>query len=603
MDFRSVLSKASENQGRNVQKRYSLAVGPPKKDPKVKGVHSAAVQAFLKRKDDELRKKEMDAKRQKEELLAKRVELKHDRKARAMASRTKDNFKGYNGIPIEEKPRKRRSHEEMAEERRQFEEERHHITDEEYYEYSQTESEQEEPEPEEVVQKPAKVPEKPKISKRPPSTPMNFSDLLKLAEKKQFEPVEMKNVKKTEERLKTAEELREQEFLERKSKKTEKEKDRKAEKEIKAVTSSNSLRRETSERELKSTKLPRSSADSTKLARSSADHAKLTKSSEEKKPFSKGKPLSSSSGSGNDKKPRPPFSSEKLSSLSSKSSQSGKIKPVQSGSCKSTSGGNNGKLQVNNLVKSGSSSQTSGFNSGPTGAKKPVPNRDIKKKAAIPPSTTKSAAPPRPGVGNGSSARPVSAGQICSVNAGSSSQTKLGSRVGPVRPGSTVGLGPGRPGVPATAPKPKCTVVSETISSKNFVAKSQMGGLRSPPPEHGPFVHRPGPPQAPGPIGHKRRWNNDDDDYDSEMDDFIDDEGESQDEISKHIRDIFGYDRNKYKDESDYALRYMEASWKDIQKEEAISLRLGMQEDLEEMRKEEEELKQKQALRAKKKRI
>lgn len=40
-----------------MQKRYSLAVGPPKKVPKVKGVESAAVQAFLKRQEEEKRKK------------------------------------------------------------------------------------------------------------------------------------------------------------------------------------------------------------------------------------------------------------------------------------------------------------------------------------------------------------------------------------------------------------------------------------------------------------------------------------------------------------------------------------------------------------------
>lgn len=80
------------------------------------------------------------------------------------------------------------------------------------------------------------------------------------------------------------------------------------------------------------------------------------------------------------------------------------------------------------------------------------------------------------------------------------------------------------------------------------------------------------------------------------MEDFIDDGGESQDEISKHIREIFGYDRSKYRDESDYALKYMESSFREQQKEEARSLRLGIQEDLEELRREEEELKRKEKL-------
>lgn len=41
----------------NLQKRYSLKPGPPKKDPKVKGVNSSAVQAFLKKQENEQKKK------------------------------------------------------------------------------------------------------------------------------------------------------------------------------------------------------------------------------------------------------------------------------------------------------------------------------------------------------------------------------------------------------------------------------------------------------------------------------------------------------------------------------------------------------------------
>lgn len=83
------------------------------------------------------------------------------------------------------------------------------------------------------------------------------------------------------------------------------------------------------------------------------------------------------------------------------------------------------------------------------------------------------------------------------------------------------------------------------------------------------------------------------------MDDFIDDEGDDQDEISKHIREIFGYDRNKYQDESDYALKFMESSWKDMQKEEARSLRMAVQEDLEEEKRELEDMKKNNAKKRK----
>lgn len=43
---------------------------------------------------------------------------------------------------------------------------------------------------------------------------------------------------------------------------------------------------------------------------------------------------------------------------------------------------------------------------------------------------------------------------------------------------------------------------------------------------------------------YKRKYD-DDDEFDSDMEDFIDDGGEDQDEISRHIKEIFGYDRNR----------------------------------------------------------
>lgn len=54
-----------------------------------------------------------------------------------------------------------------------------------------------------------------------------------------------------------------------------------------------------------------------------------------------------------------------------------------------------------------------------------------------------------------------------------------------------------------------------------------------------------GPALPPITSNYKRKYE-DEEDFDSEMDDFIDDEGEDQDEISKHIREIFGYDKSKW---------------------------------------------------------
>ncbi|XP_062610350.1 protein SPT2 homolog [Saccostrea cucullata] len=106
----------------------------------------------------------------------------------------------------------------------------------------------------------------------------------------------------------------------------------------------------------------------------------------------------------------------------------------------------------------------------------------------------------------------------------------------------------------------------------------------------------------PKPEMKKRRIESDEEDseYDEEMEGFITDEGSDLEEdhpqdmdYSKHIRQIFGYDRRKYKYESDRDIANMESNFAQQMKEEARSARLGLQEDLEDIRREEEELKRK----------
>ena len=96
----------------------------------------------------------------------------------------------------------------------------------------------------------------------------------------------------------------------------------------------------------------------------------------------------------------------------------------------------------------------------------------------------------------------------------------------------------------------------------------------------------------------------DDDEYeeedDDDMADFIDD-GPIEEDYSKHIREIFGYDKRKYRyidDDDDI----QESSFADCMKEETRSARLGRQEDLEDMRKEEEEKRLKRLKQMKKSR-
>ncbi|NXL28330.1 SPT2 protein, partial [Glaucidium brasilianum] len=642
----------------SLQKRYSLAVGPPKKVPKVKGVESAAVQAFLRRQEEEKRKKALEERRKKEELLARRIEMKHDRKARAMASRTKDNFYGYNGIPVEEKPKKKRTSENVV----QAPEADHATEDEtEQLEYSQTDSEHEQ---EEYEEKPSKVAVKPKAPPKSAPAPLNFAELLRLAEKKQFEPVEIKPVKKVEERPRTAEELREREYLGRKNRRVEM---HKRSEEIKNMGISSSSKKVTSQKV--------------------SVNVKLNKSSVDKHSTPKG---SLSSMSGTDKKSKTPALTDKHSRPSSSSRFNQMEKNSQNGSLKSSTGSSHSKLPLNGIGgRSASSSHVPPSKPASNGAQRLPSAKESSLKISAHTKSGKTAAlqhginsnakrsgsslgkggpghpgggssagpgrsssnsgvgPGRPGrglspgpgrLGSGSATGPGrpagssgTAGLGRPVNSSSAGLGRPGSSLGtgpgrpgistnagpgrpgssmgrglgrPGRPGSSLGTGPGRPGISSsegakrpgsslgagpgrpgigpsagpgrpgstlgTAAKPKCTVVSETISSKNLVTRpsnGQINGMRSFQ-GHRPVFHSQGLGRPS--VSYKRQIEDDDDDeYDSEMDDFIEDEGEPQEEISKHIREIFGYDRKRYKDESDYALRYMESSWREQQKEEA----------------------------------
>lgn len=88
-----------------------------------------------------------------------------------------------------------------------------------------------------------------------------------------------------------------------------------------------------------------------------------------------------------------------------------------------------------------------------------------------------------------------------------------------------------------------------------------------------------------------------DSDEDSEMDDFIDD-GEEATDYSSAIKEIFGYDKSRYRDE-DFDDRQMESNYSSIMREEFISKKIGIMEDLEDMRREEEEEKRKEMMRKK----
>lgn len=447
----------------------------------------------------------------KEELLAKRVELKSDRKARAMASRTKDNFHGYNGIPVVEQPKKRQSKGAKYEEQPG----NNDYYDEDNYEYSGSDSESDsEPtpavRPQERSNGSTKLSNTQKKTSAPPKAaapPMNFADLLKLAEKKQFEPVELKQTKKTEERLRTAEEIRELE-LERKAKKQEKGRDIKPDKSSghkDSKSSTNSHKKHMVDREGTS---HRSSSEksSSGISKTPKPHTQTERLHSSTKSSHGSKPSSSSSGA--------------LSGKAAMKGTSASVKQTgprpQSGQKPTTSSDLNfkkgypGVHQVK-MNSSGSqadaasnSSRPSGHGQGIKGSGHTRPSQDNMSKRGPPQKPGKGEVPrsggnppPRPGINGpmrsaptGSSkqaesqqprprgtmqGRPVPGGAKPSVNG----QGK------PSRPLNSMGPGPGRP---------PCTVVSETISSKNFAPKQGMAA-RPPVPQ--------GPRTITGPTGHR----------------------------------------------------------------------------------------------------
>jgi protein SPT2 len=87
------------------------------------------------------------------------------------------------------------------------------------------------------------------------------------------------------------------------------------------------------------------------------------------------------------------------------------------------------------------------------------------------------------------------------------------------------------------------------------------------------------------------------DEDDDDMRGFIDDGSDEDDQCdySHYIRELFGYDRRKFRDEPKGDLRDMESSFSRVMQEETISAKLGLLEDLEDIKREEEEKREKLA--------
>lgn len=228
------------------------------------------------------------------------------------------------------------------------------------------------------------------------------------------------------------------------------------------------------------------------------------------------------------------------------------------------------------------------------------------------------AAPTAPSAGQGSSSAKISA-STKPTNGSSSSSSGAASK----RPlgGSSSSASSTKP--TASSAKPAAAASTTTVQSRNpYAHLNKSGATREFPPrefpprdttktrtlpqlevqrrrqqqaeERGRGAPQSGPPRRQPEPGNKskhvikdskdsinivfclclgRIYDEDDSEYDSELDDFIDDAG-CEEDISSHIRDIFGYDKRRYRDMDDDDDN-MESNFAQVQREEFISKKLG----------------------------
>ncbi|CRK90550.1 CLUMA_CG004254, isoform A [Clunio marinus] len=133
----------------------------------------------------------------------------------------------------------------------------------------------------------------------------------------------------------------------------------------------------------------------------------------------------------------------------------------------------------------------------------------------------------------------------------------------------------------------------DLVRGREFPPRDLMRGRDFPPRE----MKRPKQLQ----ISNKRRIEDEDSEYDSELDDFIDDSDVNID-YSAEIKNIFGYDKSRYRDE-DFDDSQMESDYRTVMREEYISKKAGILEDLEDMKMEAEEKKRKDMKMKKKRKL
>lgn len=457
-----------------------------------------------------------------------------------MASRTKDNFKGYNGVPVLDSPTKRRTKVEMQQERAMNQDRFRNASvdpedDEDNYDYDPSDSEpDQEPEPPRAG-KTIGSSVKPSARKPggPAKPPLAFADLLKLAEKKQHEPVDLKpKMLKKEERPRTADEMRELE-LERKAKRQGKERGTDRERD-RSQPSSISVKKGIIERDQKGGRPQKNSIENPSVASGSGKKPHQTKNMDKGHSSSKTdrdrlrvsqndrerlKTSSSGSSSGASNKVPSKAASAQMSakqgptmnSFSQKSSAPSDLKLKKESSTSFQRRPSGTPSETGQKFQQGSTQQTRPSQGGTSRQGPPAGGRLSGKGEPVRPGMNSAAKPSVNSQIRPSMSRPPRAENHLEARPGATFGTKV--NVPQVRPGGRAvqgtairapGVGANRPAGGGPLPgrstsnigsgpgRPKCTVVSETISSKN------VGGSRQGVPPRMGMPQRPGMPLRPG---------------------------------------------------------------------------------------------------------
>ncbi|GFX44472.1 hypothetical protein TNCV_4712981 [Trichonephila clavipes] len=713
IDFKELLNIADYNkveaQDEASVKRYSTTLPPPKKSQK-STVQSDGVRRFLEKRKAEEEAKAAEARRQKEKLLALRAQnTKSNKKAKIMASRTKDNDFSRIKLTEDEVAAKQKIEQELQ---------RKHLMDKVERMKCRIELEEKEKlQPkkrkrkskngvEEIIEPYIEEPIPDKLKKfkngandnkssghksqRPAPPPMSFEELLKVAQVKQFEPVEIPVQKKKEERLLTKRERRifeeEQERMRRKLER---------------------MKRDDLERDPPKSSKPskHSSDEKTHTKKPVVIHVEKDSLSNGKDEFHKFKiPKSTASA-----KTNPPISktvdknklpSDKLSRPSSSSNHkpSAILNGTKHSKVSSSMKSQASKSQINHEQEKYSK------NNAPS-EKNKVPKQHINSDRGKPSknviSSEKQVLPKQPtnhdrekhsknSVSNSKQiitkqptnhdrekvSKPIAQvqnSQVKHINKSSnkplSNKTQFGDNL--VQKKNSVKIAPvnntaltkevptinaeelvkgqilemekrlreviekeikekmlkelqaksALPPPPPPAPKPAINKVPEKVKQPNGTHSALNGKTVKKIPPNRPMpskkenersvkepstsVKRPGPPppkpfhpnpylepprrrleplRPQKPMKRRIESDDDDDDDDDDMSDFIDDRtSQNDDDYSKYIQEIFGYDRNKYVDDDDDDI--IESNFSQLLKEEKHSAKEGYREDLEEERK------------------